>query len=75
MMMRTTGDDDAKYFEIQYFNNYKLITDHRNEQQYALVQCGTPLPTNLANGTEIYQVPVTSVAAVETTVVPYLEVT
>lgn len=66
--------DDAQYFKIDYHNNYKLVTDQRNQQTYALVQCGTPNPTNLPNGTEIYQVPVTNAAVLETTVVPYLEV-
>ncbi|KAI7860054.1 hypothetical protein BDC45DRAFT_167761 [Circinella umbellata] len=68
-----TRDDDAQYYEIEYHNNYKLITDHRNEQQYYLVQCGTQPPAGLAANAIIHQVPVTNVAALETTVVPYLE--
>ena len=68
------GDDDAQYYEIEYHNNYKLITDHRNEQKYYLVQCGTQPPAGLDANAIIHQVPVTNVAALETTVVPYLEV-
>ncbi|KAI9266743.1 hypothetical protein BDA99DRAFT_31496 [Phascolomyces articulosus] len=67
------GDDDAQYYEIEYHNNYKLVTDHRNEQQYYLVQCGTPPPQGLAANAIIHNIPVTNVAALETTVVPYLE--
>jgi hypothetical protein len=39
-----------------------------------LVQCGTPTPTNLGNTTQVYQIPITKAAVMETTVVPYLEV-
>ncbi|KAG0171299.1 hypothetical protein DFQ28_010792 [Apophysomyces sp. BC1034] len=65
--------DITTYFSVSYHNNYKLVTDNRNHQTYALVQSGTPVPGDLANGTEVYQIPVTKVAALETTVVPYLE--
>ncbi|KAF7728127.1 hypothetical protein EC973_006642 [Apophysomyces ossiformis] len=65
--------DTTTYFSVSYFNNYKLVTDKRNQKTYALVQCGTPTPSNLPKDTEIYQVPVTKAGALETTVVPYLE--
>ncbi|KAI9494051.1 hypothetical protein BDB00DRAFT_344180 [Zychaea mexicana] len=71
--LSSTREDDAQYFEIEYHNNYKLVTDHRNEKQYYLVQCGTPVPTGIATDAIVHQIPVTSVGAVETTVVPYLE--
>ncbi|CDS08531.1 hypothetical protein LRAMOSA09892 [Lichtheimia ramosa] len=71
--LNTREEDEAKYFAIEYHNNYKVITDHRNEKQYYLVQCGTTAPS-VPQGTAVYNVPLTSVAALETTVVPYLEV-
>lgn len=67
-------EDDASFFNIEYHNNYKLVSDHRNNKTYCLVQCGTTTPAGLAADVEVYQVPVTNAAALETTVVPYLEV-
>ncbi|KAL0093464.1 hypothetical protein F4703DRAFT_1274828 [Phycomyces blakesleeanus] len=69
----STSDDTASLFTIEYFKNYKLVTDTRSASTYALVQCGTPTPSDLPAGTEVYQVPVTKVAALQTTVVPYIE--
>lgn len=69
-----TNEDKATYFSIEYHNNYKVVENSRTGRTYVLVQCGTPAPTDVNNATEIYQVPITKAAAMETTVVPYLEV-
>jgi len=69
-----TNDDKATYFSIEYHNNYKVVKNSRTGRTYVLVQCGTPAPTDVNNATELYQVPITTAAAMETTVVPYLEV-
>ncbi|KAI8642350.1 hypothetical protein BD408DRAFT_183198 [Parasitella parasitica] len=68
-----TNDDKATYFSIEYHNNYKVVKNSRTGRTYVLVQCGTPPPTDVNNATEIYQIPITKAAAMETTVVPYLE--
>ncbi|KAL9542589.1 hypothetical protein MBANPS3_008534 [Mucor bainieri] len=68
-----TNEDKATYFSIEYHNNYKVVKNSRTGRTYVLVQCGTPAPTDVNNATEIYQVPITKAAAMETTVVPYLE--
>lgn len=66
--------DDATYFKISYHNNYKLLVNSYTNETFALYQCGTPVPTGLANGTKVFPVPVSNVAVMETIVVPYLEV-
>jgi hypothetical protein len=74
MQIYLLADDKATYFSIEYHNNYKVIENHKTGNTYVLVQCGTPAPTNVTNATEIYNIPITKAAAMETTVVPYLEV-
>ncbi|GAA5803887.1 hypothetical protein HPULCUR_009372 [Helicostylum pulchrum] len=68
-----TADDKGTFFSVSYHNNYKIVENHKSGRNYVLVQCGTPAPTGLTNVTEIYNIPVTKVAAMETTAVPYLE--
>ncbi|KAG2210186.1 hypothetical protein INT46_009995 [Mucor plumbeus] len=68
-----TSEDKATFFSIEYHNNYKVVKNSRTGRTYVLVQCGTPSPTDVNNATEIYQIPITKAAAMETTVVPYLE--
>lgn len=68
-----TSEDKASYFSIEYHNNYKVVKNQRSGRTYVLVQCGTPAPTNVNNATEVYNIPITKAAAMETTVVPYLE--
>jgi iron complex transport system substrate-binding protein len=70
--------DEAKGFEIEYYNHYKVITvrnpwqDADRSFQYVLVQCGTPLPEGY-DDTQMVTVPVTSVVTLSTTHLPYLE--
>lgn len=65
--------ENATFFSVQYFNNYKLVTNKNTNETFALTQCGTPQPTNLPNGTKYFTVPVKHVAAVYTTDVTFLE--
>jgi hypothetical protein len=51
-----------------------VVENKRTSESIVLVQCGTPAPTNLGNTTQVYQIPITKAAVMETTVVPYLEV-
>ncbi|KAI7896389.1 uncharacterized protein EV154DRAFT_236929 [Mucor mucedo] len=69
-----TAEDKATFFTIEYHNNYKTVINHRSGVSYTLVQCGTPAPANADNSTRVREIPVTKVAAMETTAVPYLEV-
>lgn len=65
-------------FEVEYFNNYKLVTvndpwlgaDQRF--QYLLVQCGTPTPEGYAD-VPVIEVPVDSIVSFSTTYLPQLE--
>ncbi|KAG1395465.1 hypothetical protein G6F60_010227 [Rhizopus arrhizus] len=67
------ADDKANHFTIEYHNNYKLMENLKTGESYMLVQCGTPTPSNIPNGTEVYQIPITKAAVMETSIVPYLE--
>ncbi|RUP49905.1 hypothetical protein BC936DRAFT_141028 [Jimgerdemannia flammicorona] len=65
--------DNATLFAIQYFNNYKLVSNKMTNEIFALYQCGTPAPTNLPNGTKVFAVPVAKVATLQTSSNTYLE--
>ncbi|CAO3681340.1 unnamed protein product [Umbelopsis ramanniana] len=69
--------DDATLFKIEYHNSYKLLTSIDPygiaNETYALYQCGTTIPTGLANGTKIIQIPVSRVGVLDVSVIPYLE--
>ncbi|CAG8531846.1 5654_t:CDS:2, partial [Scutellospora calospora] len=64
----------ATLFTINYNNNYKLVTNTDTKENFALVQCGTPVPTNLPAGTKIFNISLNNVAILDTSVVPFLEV-
>ncbi|MGB1287750.1 MAG: ABC transporter substrate-binding protein [Aggregatilineales bacterium] len=65
-------------FEVEYFNNYKVVTVLRPWQfaeeafTYVLVQCGTPIPHGFDDAT-IIDVPVQSMVAMSTTILPHLD--
>ena len=69
----------ATGFQVEYFNHYKIVTvshpwrDAPDEaaESYLLVQCGTPIPDGYEGATTI-EVPVTSLAALSTTYLPFL---
>ena len=69
----------ATGFQIEYFDNYKLVTVSQPwrdappdaTESYLLVQCGTPAPAGYEDATQI-EVPVRSFAALSTTYLPFL---
>ncbi len=67
----------ASGFEVEYHNNYKVITVTNPWQgaqesfRYVLLQCGTPAPQDV-EGTVI-EVPVKNIIAMSTTYLPSLE--
>ncbi|RUS18076.1 periplasmic binding protein [Endogone sp. FLAS-F59071] len=65
--------DTATLFSVNYFHNYKLVSNKRTNETFALYQCGTPVPANLPNGTKIFSVPVRRVATLATTSNTFLE--
>ncbi|MFN8373703.1 MAG: ABC transporter substrate-binding protein [Anaerolineae bacterium] len=66
-------------FSVEYFNNYKLVTvltpypGAEETFQYALVQCGTPIPDDLPENALVVEVPVQSVVTMSTTYLPTLD--
>ncbi|CAG8517209.1 9964_t:CDS:2 [Cetraspora pellucida] len=64
----------ASLFTIKYNNNYKLVTNTNSKETFALVQCGTPIPTGLPAGTKVFNISLNNVAIMDTSVVPFLEV-
>lgn len=67
----------AEGLDIEYFNHYKLVTvlnpwsGAGQTFQYALVQCGTPIPEVDAD-VQVVQVPAQRIIALSTTVLPSL---
>lgn len=61
-------------FSINYFKNYKLVTNKQTNEIFALYQCGTPIPTNLPTGAKPIQISVKNVAVTDTSAIPFLEV-
>ncbi len=67
-------------FTVEYFNNYKLVTvltpypGAEETFQYALVQCGTPIPDDLPEEALVIEVPVQSIVTMSTTYLPALDV-
>ncbi len=68
----------AQGFAVSYHKNYKLVTINRpflsakSTLRYALVQCGTPLPKDIA-ADQVITVPVRSLMVFSTTHLPHLE--
>lgn len=67
----------AEGLEIEYFNNYKVVTvlnpwaSSEEIFQYVLVQCGTPAPSDYPDAQTI-EVPAQSIVALSSTVLPGL---
>jgi iron complex transport system substrate-binding protein len=71
----------AKGFEVEYHNNYKIVTiknpwkDATTSFKYILVQCGTPTPNDIPEkikDSQVITVPVNSVVSLSTTHLPHL---
>ncbi len=67
----------ASTFEVEYFNNYKVIhvnTPWQGAERgftYVLVQCGTPVPDGYESAAVI-EVPIRSMVSMSTTYLPHL---
>ncbi|MCX6048328.1 MAG: ABC transporter substrate-binding protein [Chloroflexi bacterium] len=65
-------------FSVEYHNNYKVVTvktpwqGAKESLQYALVQCGTPAPTDFKKE-QIIEVPVKRFVSMSTTYLPFLD--
>ncbi|KAI9489599.1 hypothetical protein BDB00DRAFT_770406, partial [Zychaea mexicana] len=65
--------DEANGFSVEYHNWYKIVTNHRVNEQYALVCCGQPT-TNFTQYQAAVNTPVTSVGVTTVRdVLPYME--
>ena len=67
----------ATGFSIDYFNSYKVITVHTPlpggaPQTYVLVQCGAPIPTDVA-ADQVLEVPVRSIVTASSTLITTLD--
>ena len=66
----------AEGFEVEYFNNYKVINVLRPWRDadvtftYVLVQCGTPAPEGYDDA-EVLEVPIDSAVSMSTTYLPH----
>lgn len=69
--------DYAQNFDVEYFNNYKVVTmlpwvGAETPLQYVLVQCGTPAPEGY-DGVPVIEVPVGRFVAMSTSMLPHLD--
>ncbi|MCB9460671.1 MAG: ABC transporter substrate-binding protein [Anaerolineaceae bacterium] len=69
--------DYAENFDVEYFNNYKVVTmlpwpGAEEALQYVLVQCGTPAPEGYDEAAT-FEVPVNSMVAMSTSMLPHLD--
>ncbi|KAF9434392.1 hypothetical protein BGZ76_008091 [Entomortierella beljakovae] len=67
--------DDAALFTVEYKNNYKVLMNKAQNLTYVLTECGTPVPeANLFPSSAVFvYVPVSNVASLATTAIPYIE--
>jgi iron complex transport system substrate-binding protein len=67
---------ESLFWDIQYFNNYKILRNELAGETYVLYQCGTPPPTDQANAGHEHFIPVPlkdGITLSSTTHIPHLE--
>lgn len=70
--------DFSEGWSVEYHNHFKVLTLHNPWRgaeetfQYLLVQCGAPVPEGF-EGTPTVEIPIRSVAALTSTVLPHLQ--
>lgn len=70
---------NAVNLSVEYFKNYKLVTisnpwrGAKEQFRYALVQCGTPAPKDLPQGTSVIEVPTKRLITLSTTQIAALD--
>jgi hypothetical protein len=64
----------AEDFTVKYYDTYKVVTNTRANETYALYQCGTVPPprSDLPEGAKILEIPLSSVAVDDTTALGFL---
>lgn len=65
----------AQGFSVDYYDTYKVVSNHIANETYVLYQCETPAPSaNLfPNGTKFFKIPLVSISAPETVPFAFLE--
>jgi iron complex transport system substrate-binding protein len=63
----------SAYWDIQYFNTYKIIRNELADISYVLYQCGTEPPTLNGTFAQTLSVPIQGCAVTSTTDIPYME--
>jgi len=72
----TVSADYSLLWEVEYFDNYKVVKNGKSGAVHALHQCGVDAPTDLpsyAADATMVEVPVTSVATTSSTYLPFIE--
>jgi hypothetical protein len=64
----------AEDFTVKYYDTYKVVTNERANETYALYQCGTtpPAESDLPPGAKVLEIPLSSVAVDDTTALGFL---
>lgn len=65
----------SEYWDVEYFDTYKIVTNKQYDLTYLLYQCGTEIPADqLDAGHEaILEIPLTDVAITVTPMITYME--
>eukprot|EP00878_Enallax_costatus_P011899 GHUV01012423.1.p1 GENE.GHUV01012423.1~~GHUV01012423.1.p1 ORF type:complete len:292 (+),score=70.40 GHUV01012423.1:946-1821(+) len=53
-------------FRVTYYKSYKIVENFSAKETYVLYQCGANPPTNYPAGAKLYQIPLTSISADDT---------
>lgn len=67
---------ESQFWDIQYFNSYKILRNEFEGETFVLYQCGTPIPEDQVNVGHLHFIPVPlkhGVTLASTTFIPHFE--
>jgi len=71
--------EEGRFFQVDYFPTYKLVTNNYTNERYILYQCGAfeaaPSPEELGQpaGTKMFEIPLQSVSLPDATAAAYMQ--
>ena len=66
--------EHSAHWTVEYHNSYKIVRNTDSDTSYVLYQCGTPLPTEIADQHDaVVSIPLGDVGLHYTTFIPYVE--
>jgi hypothetical protein len=67
--------EDSKFWDVEYANTYKIVTNKSANTTYLLYQCGSEPPADQLDGrhAEVFEIPLSGVGITQTPTITYLE--